>query len=597
VDSGTAPETPTAPRSVRSRRSRRTHLVVQIVGLTTLVLGVLPMLAGEAHAGLVNTANACTNALAPTPSQIPMTLQANDPASATVGIPLTVSGLQVTGNIPASFIQAGVGLGVLHDGQVVAGSISVVIHASDATVADTTLSGNANATIHAPGSPAVAQALVVIVSLGSHDWTPTASGTFTLSQGLTGTAGHALDAGSISDGSLLLSAVLPFGTVKIACKPGTVAGTTASFAASTSPFVSVTAADATTTTTGGGTTTTTGGGTTTTTGGGTTTTTGGGTTTTTDGATTTTAAPTTTTTTPVAVAGTLYGSCSASNVTPDPVGAGGLDQFITDSVTKGVHDSTYKFIVPATTTGTPGSLGTANYHTVLSYDFQSANQSQLINTVVPAAAKTSPTIAATAWLEQTFTNFSVAFPLPAGATIIGTPTATGTGAGAAVSAAASGGNVSVTLPKVKVGNYQTPVPVPSLTPVAPFTVALDFTVAIASATPPPVTANAATFGLDYVTGVNFLNNPSMGGASSTQTCSITSAAPPASTGPAGPTTTGSGSTLGVTSARHTLPVTGSSQSVFLLLGLALLLIDLGYLLLTATRPAGAVRDFLREARG
>ena len=583
-------------RAVRRRgtpKVRRAHLAVQIAGLTALIMGVLPLLSTQAQAGPVSTENACTNALSAAPSQIPMVLEATAPASGAPGTPVNMSGLQVTGNIPASFIQAGIGLGVLHDGEAVSGSISVVIHATNATVVDTTLSGNANATIHAPGG--VAQPLTVAVPLGDHAWTPVAAGSLTLAQGLTGTAGNGGNAGAIVNGSLLLAAALPgLGTVNIACKPGTVTGTTATFATSVAPFVTLPVTVDTTTTTGGSTTSseattsTTDGSTTTTSEGSTTTTSEGSTTTTSEGTTTTTSAGTTTTTAPVAVPGKLYGSCKATDVVADEP----QDALITASVVKGVQNSTYTFVIPSTTTGTMGSNGTANYHTVLAYDFQAANEEQLKNTVIPQiTTAASSTIAATAWLQQALTNFKVDIPLPSGATIIGTPTVVGTGAGSGVTAAAAGGTVSVNLPSVKVGNYQTPLPANTLAPVAPFTVGLDFTVALPNSTPPALAANAASFGLDYTIGINLLGTAHQGGATSTQTCTITSAAPPVV-----PATTPA-TVLGTTQTNATLPRTGPPQSMLMLVGLALVLIDLGYLFVTATRPAGRLHGLMRGGKG
>jgi hypothetical protein len=192
--------------------------------------------------------------------------------------------LTVTAALSAAYVQAGVGLGLLHDGQTINGSAKVTIHATNATPADVSLTGNGSGTVHAPGG--TAQPLSVTVSLGSQQWTPTASGTLTLAQALTGTISHT-GVTAPTNGSVELDAALLHATndTFIVCRPGTVdAGGTFTAATNVPPFVSAAVAA------GGGTTTTTTGGTTTTTAGGTTTTTAGGTTTTTaSGATTTTA--------------------------------------------------------------------------------------------------------------------------------------------------------------------------------------------------------------------------------------------------------------------------------------------------------------------
>jgi LPXTG-motif cell wall-anchored protein len=187
----------------------------------------------------------------------------------------------------------------------------------------------------------------------------------------------------------------------------------------------------------------------------------------------------------------------------------------------------------------------------------------------------------------------VDIPLPGGATIIGTPSVAGTGAGVDATSSSAAGIVSVVLPKIAVGNYQTPLPATTLPPVAPFTVTVDFTVALPTGPPPSAVPSSATFGLDYVTGVNLLGLAHQGGATSTQTCTITTAAPP----PA-PSTQPDATVLGATQSNSsgTLPVTGSGESLLVLVGLALVLIDLGYLFVTATRPAGRFSGFMRVGR-
>jgi hypothetical protein len=249
----------------------------------------------------------CQNNVQSGVAQAATGLAGTAPSSATPGTPFTVTGLQVTAALPAALIQAGVGLHILHDGQVVNGTISVSIAAAGATPASVDLSGPGSGTISAPGG--VAAPLTIITNLPDTQWTPSGPGTVTLALGKTGDLHQdgvtsTNGANAITDGSVQLGAAI-FGAspdVFLVCKPGTVNGTTFTPASSTASFASIpvnspttTTTQATTTTTHA-TTTTTIGGTTTTTSGGTTTTTGA--TTSTTGATTTTTAPTTTTTQP-----------------------------------------------------------------------------------------------------------------------------------------------------------------------------------------------------------------------------------------------------------------------------------------------------------
>ncbi|MEY2423531.1 MAG: hypothetical protein QOI95_3598 [Acidimicrobiaceae bacterium] len=512
--------------------------------MALIAAGVVPVLGAAAHAAPVTTDNACTNALSATPSQIPMDLEGTAPASGSAGTPISITSLNVTGNIPAAFIQAGIGLGVLHDGQQVSGSISVTVHATNATVAETTLSGTANATIHAPAG--VAQPLTVSVSLGSHSWTPVASGPMTLSEALTGTAGNGGNAGAITDGALLLSAVLPIGTVNIACKPGTVTAGVASFASSVDPFASVDVAAATTTT-GGSTTTDS---TTTTTDSTTTTTTGS--TTTTTGSTTTTTASTSTT---IAAATYLPAGSAAT-----PYICKGADQATQD---------TLDIFAPP---GTPPGGGAINFDIVLAND-----------PVVPAPATDASfpidfrwTVTLDSGLVSTLHGLGITSVSISGASY-----------DALALSGATGPDVIGTPPARSVSVGTGPVTFGE----GPFTGTFTRT----AVDPQPIVFAAGKV-LVSATPNGFPNpfnldcNPPEGATTNRISLVNQVGSPPSTIA-----TSTTGSVLGeVINSNSSLARTGAPQSTLIMVGLAMFLIDVGYLMVTAVHPISSGRS-RREA--
>lgn len=227
---------------------RPARLLLRVAALAAITAGLLPMLGRSAGAAGQSTTNACTNSVVSGPSEIPMVLDGTAPSSASAGAAASVTGLSVTAEVPASFIQAAVNIHVLSDGQHVTGTVSVDIHATNATPVDKVLSGNGSGTVHAPGTPPVAQPLSVLVPLPTTSWTPAAEGDVTLAQALSGSLTATGPAGMITDGSIAVAANLgALGTVSIICVPGTVSGTTIDRASSVTPFVTFSATSATST--------------------------------------------------------------------------------------------------------------------------------------------------------------------------------------------------------------------------------------------------------------------------------------------------------------------------------------------------------------
>jgi hypothetical protein len=270
----------TASRGVPSAARHASHrfkALARVGAISALALLAVPVAPHAAVAAAVSTDNGCQNNIqAGTWSQIGFALEATAPSAATAGTAVSITGLKVTAQLSAAYIQAGVGLGLLHDGQTINGSAKVTIHATNATPADAVLTGNGSGTVAAPGG--TAQPLSVTVSLGNQQWTPSTAGTMTLAEAAKGTISHT-GVPAPTDGSVELDAALLHATndTFIVCKPGTVnaAGTTFTPAASVAPFLSVAvdASSGSTTTTAPGATTTTAPSSTTTVAGGTTTTT------------------------------------------------------------------------------------------------------------------------------------------------------------------------------------------------------------------------------------------------------------------------------------------------------------------------------------
>lgn len=164
-----------------------------------------------------------------------MVFGATAPAAGTTGVPLTVRAMTVTAQIPAALVQAGIGLHLIRDGLAVTGSVKSVIHATDASPADPGVTGTGSGVVSAPGGQA--QPLSVTVKLPDQQFTPTAPGTLTLTEALSGSL-HEPNI-SITDGSIDITANLGALTVHFVCKPGTVA---AASAAAVPPVAAVTAA-------------------------------------------------------------------------------------------------------------------------------------------------------------------------------------------------------------------------------------------------------------------------------------------------------------------------------------------------------------------
>jgi hypothetical protein len=223
-------------------RRRRIAVIIAIAGFAAIASGLVTTPGGVAHAAPVLIDNACSNNAQPTPpSVIPMGLEGTAPASASKGSAFSVTSLKITAQVPAAFIQTGVGLGILKDGQSVTGVITAHIHATNATPADRTITGSATGTVHAPGTPPVAQPLTLVVSAGTKSWTPTDVGPVTLAQAKTGS--QSVPPATITDGSIRADANLGALTVKIVCKPGTVSGSTINPASSVTPFLTVDAGE------------------------------------------------------------------------------------------------------------------------------------------------------------------------------------------------------------------------------------------------------------------------------------------------------------------------------------------------------------------
>jgi hypothetical protein len=247
----------------------------------------------------------------------------------------------------------------------------------------------------------------------------------------------------------------------------------------------------------------------------------------------------------------------------------------------------------------------ATYEAELSFDFQAANLATLVNEVAPGASAQVPGLGDTAFLEQDLTDFTIDFPLPEGVTVSGTPTATGTGIGAGATVTAAAGKVSLVLPPIAVGSYNPGATVsPQRPPVAPFVVTL--TVELDGDQPvEALVPTAGTFDLKYVTGVT-LGESLSGGATAVQTCVLSATAPPpvapgpttvppAPADPADPAAapTSAPAPAGAVTPTGALPYTGVDVGTLRLVILALLLIDMGYLILTATTERTPM-EFLRR---
>jgi neocarzinostatin family protein len=480
----------------RNARLRPIRILVRSFGFVAVIAAFLPLGARVASASSVTVANGCQNNVQPgTWAEIDLLLTGTPPSSAAAGSAATVTGLSVTAELSAAYIQAGIGLGIIQNGQTINGHATITIAATNATPASTTLTGAGSGTVQAPGG--VAQPLAVKVSLPDTGWTPTASGAVSLAEPLSGSL-HNSSVPQPTDGSAEIDATLPPATsdnIHIICKPGTVnTATPAVFtpAASTTPFVTFQAGS------GGGTTTTSAQGTTTTT-------TPGSTTTTTTGSTTTTTATTSTTT-------------GSSSTTAAP--AGGAT----------IQVSSAKSLQPGEVVSVTGSGFDAG--------------------ATVAVLECSP-LAATAASAQNECDITHA------------ATTTATAAGA----------ISVNFKVVESGAA------------APN----NFAPSDSKAVCPPPAGQADC----VIAAANILNQSEHGSVDITFMGTQAQTSTAASRGQAST----SGTTTHNTSGTAALPNTGPGRVTLILLGGGLLLLDLGYVAITSTRPGRRVASLLRGGRG